>query len=389
MFDKKEYQEMFSRVTASQDTYRRVMTMSRTKRKNGAPLMRAALVAALIAMLAITVSASERVQNWFVSFFAENMDGQLSQAQVEYIEEKAKPVLDSQTHEGWTVELLSAMNDNSTGYIVLGITGPEGVDMTPYIFGNQGVRGHFEGLPDMLEFPEELRYFSWGWTWVEDEDGKANTRNLVIHINPNTKNSGVKPFGEDRVFKLQMINLVREYEDENVRRNLAGSRQKESFSSLSPEETLLVYQHEIIAEGTWEFEVKFESAGTDETVVQLLSQPVSTKASFMQDIPGGGIDDFEYVLKDVLLSGIEMDHLTVSFTFANGEGMPDLILKLEDELVYPHVIMKDGSRIRLIPYGSDGSSTRNLLAEAPLVYEEIDHILMADGTVIPMPEMSK
>jgi hypothetical protein len=92
---------------------------------------------------------------------------------------------------------------------------------------------------------------------------------------------------------------------------------------------------------------------------------------------------------DVLLSGIEMDHLTVSFTFANGEGMPDLILKLEDELVYPHVIMKDGSRIRLIPYGSDGSSTRNLLAEAPLVYEEIDHILMADGTVIPMPKMSK
>ena len=156
MFDKKEYQEMFSRVTASQDTYRRVMTMSRTKRKNGAPLMRAALVAALIVMLAITVSASERVQNW-----------------------------------------------------------------------------------------------------------------------------------------------------------------------------------------------------------------------------------------DVLLSGIEMDHLTVSFIFANGEGMPDLILKLEDELVYPHVIMKDGSRIRLIPYGSDGSSTRNLLAEAPLVYEEIDHILMADGTVIPMPEMSK
>ena len=390
MFDKKEYVEMFSQVTASPEIKRRVMTMNANRKHRKNPIARVALVAALIGLLAATASATERVQSWFAGFFAERSDTQLSQGQVEYIEENAQSSIEAQTHDGWTVELISAMNDNSTGYILLGITGPEGVDMTSYIFGNQGVRGHFAGLPDMLQFPEELRYFSWSWTWVEDYDGKANTRSLVICVNPNTKNSEGKPFGEDRVFALELVNIVREYEDEELRRELTREKQEgEYVAGLSREETLLVYRHEIIAEGTWEFEVKFESISDDDSTVQLISGSISTQAAFMRELPGGGMEDFTFVNEEVLLTGIEMDHLTVSFTFGPCEGVPDLILRDGDNVAYPCAVLKNGQTVRLVPYGGDGGNTQNLLAEAPLVYEEVDHLLMADGTVIPMPEIVK
>lgn len=388
MFDETVYRDAFSQVKASRETCRRVMMMNKKDKrmKAGGTLARIVLIAAVIALMALSVSASETVQNWLVSFFGDKTEGGLSEGQVEYIEENEQQIQAAQTQDGWTVELVSAMNDNSTGYIVLRITGPEGVDITPYIFGNQGIRGHFEGLPDMVSPPADARW-SWGWSWIDDNDGKDNTRNLVLHLNPSTKATDAYPFGEDNVYSLYLKNIVHEYEDEAYRRELMeGKYAGEELPGFTPEETLRLYQHEIIAEGVWEFEVTFEDLSGNGDTLQILSEPVRTKASFMRDIPGGGVDDFEFINEDVLLTGIEMDHLTVSFTFANVEGMPDLMLTEGDTNIYPCVVMKDGSMVQLVPYGSDGSRNQNLLAEAPLVYEEVDYILMADGTIIPMPE---
>jgi len=389
MFDQKEYRETFSQVTASRRTRQEVMNMMNNRKasSSGRTVFRTVVLAALVCALAVTAAASETVRSWFVSFFAESTDGELSQGQVTYIADNAHVILDSQSHDDWTVELLSAMNDHATGYILLRITGPDGVDMTHYIFGNQGVRGHFAGLPDMITPPENTRWYSWGWAWLDDQDGKDNTRNLMIHMNPNTKDTKVKPFSENQKFTLSLINIVREFEDEDYRRELeAGKKADENLSSFTKEETLKLYQHEVIAEGTWEFQIIFEDLSDDCGTVDILSEPITTKACFMRDLPGGEIDDFEFVTEEVLLTKIEMDHLTVSFHFADCEGIPDPVLTDGDEAVYPYVVMRDGNRIRLVPYGSDGSLTMNLLAEAPLVYDEIDHILLADGTVVAMPE---
>ena len=48
--------------------------------------------------------------------------------------------------------------------------------------------------------------------------------------------------------------------------------------------------------------------------------------------------------------------------------------------------MKDGSRIELHDWGAGGVGYSLLEAEAPVVLADVDHILLADGTEIPMPE---
>ncbi|MBR3752655.1 MAG: hypothetical protein IKK50_05935, partial [Ruminiclostridium sp.] len=46
-------------------------------------------------------------------------------------------------------------------------------------------------------------------------------------------------------------------------------------------------------------------------------------------------------------------------------------------------VRKDGSQIGLWPGGAQGRLYQELKAETPLIFDEIDHILLADGTVIP------
>ena len=46
----------------------------------------------------------------------------------------------------------------------------------------------------------------------------------------------------------------------------------------------------------------------------------------------------------------------------------------------------DGTEIKLMPYGSYSAGWVILEAEAPIVFEEVSHISMADGTIIQMPE---
>jgi hypothetical protein len=128
MFDEREYREVFSQVKASPDTFRRVMTMKNEK-KQVRRVPRALLIAALIGLLAFSVSATETVQNWFVDFFERWGGQELNQQQVDYLEENQMTILDGQTHDGWTVEMASAISDGTTAYVIFHVTGPENMDL--------------------------------------------------------------------------------------------------------------------------------------------------------------------------------------------------------------------------------------------------------------------
>ena len=50
-----------------------------------------------------------------------------------------------------------------------------------------------------------------------------------------------------------------------------------------------------------------------------------------------------------------------------------------------YAVMKDGSQVELEDYGGGGRGFAVLTAKAPIVLENVDYILLADGVRIDMP----
>ncbi len=91
---KEEYKKTFQQVTASQETYERVMQMTNKKSRRlvGRTAVKVLLAAVLVLGLAITVSASETIQNWFVSFFADSNRNGLTDSQITYLEDNTQVI---------------------------------------------------------------------------------------------------------------------------------------------------------------------------------------------------------------------------------------------------------------------------------------------------------
>ena len=67
---KDDYKAAFSKVTASEETHRRILNMTQEKKKRRpikGLVFRVPIAAVLVLLLA--VSASAAVQNWFVTYF--------------------------------------------------------------------------------------------------------------------------------------------------------------------------------------------------------------------------------------------------------------------------------------------------------------------------------
>lgn len=267
MFDEQEYREAFSRVTASDGLTRRVMTMKQEQKANVTrrSLGRIALAAALIALMTISVCASESVQNWFISFFADINRGRLSQEQVEYIEENAEPILESQTHNGWTVELHSAIRDDTKAYIIFRIKGPEDVDLSNWTNEEGNLHGQLMFGNCLIPLNKEF-YFSlgehlwtggWGETWQEDGDGLPYTANMVFHLEPDVTKDDREAFGEETVYHFRFEDIVWFWTDLEYEKELEAIMKAEGRYQLTDEEIKRSHLVETLAEGTWEFEISF------------------------------------------------------------------------------------------------------------------------------------
>lgn len=389
MFDEKEYRETFSQVKASQDLTRRVMNM---KTKSSQKLLsrglaRAALVAALLALMAISVSASETVQNWFLDFFKDKSEGDLSQGQVEYIEENAQIISDSQTIDGWMVELRSAISDGTKAYIIIGITAPENVNLEQTVmdgiaqdwFGPENGSMHGDGMQGIVSWSEKsLVLESYRYGLEEDGDGENNTKNLVITLNPNL-DWHTDPFGADIDWYIHIENIVHQYEDAEYRRELMeGEYSGQTDVVFTGEETLRLYKVEVLAEGEWDFTVNFAE---HKVGVELLSQPIAVMMDILRQF-GDGIEDYDYFREPVTVTSVVVRPLSVTLSYENCNGGPGFA-NYDAE---PYVVMLDGSQIILHNYGGGGAGSMILEAETPIVIDEVDCILLPDGTIIPMPE---
>ena len=144
MFDETDYKAAFSKVTASGDTYRRVMNMANKNRRPGSRIISKGLAAAaVISLLAVTAAAAEN--RWFLTYFSDNAEKPLDTEQVQYVEENEQSFDESQTYDGFTMELRSAITDGEKAYICLGITAPEDT-----VLNKTNIEGYAPMKPTLL-----------------------------------------------------------------------------------------------------------------------------------------------------------------------------------------------------------------------------------------------
>ena len=361
----------------------------------------AVLIAAVIALMAIAVTAfaSGNIAGWFQQFFAKQSNTTLTPGQIEFIEENEQVIAETQETNGWTVELKSAITDGKTAYVIFGIAAPErftlgdiidSPDDSRIIPGNAGMKAAGKELftASVPLFSIEHNYtIPYGYKFEEDGDGKANTIDYVFQFNfekiYNDKDILLDdPFGAEFYFCFDKF--VRSYQDTEYEQDLLSTKYKgQTDYMLEPEEVERIHQVEVLTDGLWEFTVSF--ADTQTKTLELIFEPIYAEALASVKIETDKLfTDRKNEIRDVKVTSFKLTALGASITCDYEEDVASALFEYQNlygyEDRYIFVVMKDGTQIPLHSNQSD-----NLIAESPIVLDEVDHILLADGTKIMAP----
>lgn len=350
---KQEYQKTFSQVTASRDVYRRVLNMKqRENRKYGMkPTTKVLLAAVMICLLAVTASAAG-LGKWFVSYFEHSGKQELSQEQQQWVTEQEKFIGQAQTRNGWTVELRSAITDGRLGYILLGVTAPEGQDLTQMLEG-----GGYYGPGNDFLFKSENKVLSCskgffagrvGGNWQEDGDGKNNTLHYVIDFAPEL-------LSEEEASDLLKADVTWHIHIENLVKGDPVER--------------------VLAEGTWDFDFCFPTAAEP---MELLAGDMEMEAPVA--LPGSGEERHKVTLHSI---GLRALGVTVSYEVSReivAEDMQMVYFGKDDPWM---LVMEDGEEITLTWCDTNPvQRTATFSVSAPIVTEYVKSLRLGDGTVI-------
>ena len=232
-----------------------------------------------------------------------------------------------ETYEGYRFDLVSTFTDGYAYEIILYLTAPEGValtdpeDHTVRVKAGNGDSGYC----------------------VEDGDGRLNTCHFILSDyvpEYELPVDGSLPFPKNHVIPVYMEDLYSNYFD---------------FDNIQDVDTLL-------AEGTWEFDVRLSEADTRE--IELLTESIVAKAcvGFMMD----GTDVFE----DRKITSIKLRSMGMELTTEESDA--DF---LSWTGVKSHIVMKDGSQVDIGWNHFD----------RPIDLEQVAYLQLADNTIIPMP----
>ena len=340
MFEEQSYKAVFSKVRASAQTHRIIRDMEpESKSRRAAPLRKAVgtvLAAVLVMMLSVTAFAAVTGAEWFDIFFREGNEVPLSESQVAYIHENTVDISRSVTHEGYTVSVECAISDGYTLYMNVKLTAPEGVvlnaDDYGFVYQN---RSQF--YPADGSNPAR----SGSWHMVNDDP------------NDNTVYFPMKWQGEGlHIGSKWILDLT----------DVAQYQQREDGSL---EETIL-------AKGNFRFEITI--AGTGDYEVELLEQPLAYTAKVYDS-------DTEYREVEIALTSVVLRPMSANIKI---EGWNDTFRLAGFAML--KVVMKDGTAVEMT-MRSGGNGENGYSLSAPVIMEEVDHILLPDGTGIPMPAL--
>ena len=260
--------------------------------------------------------------------------------------------------------------------------------------GNDSLASNMDRPPAIVQYPKGVMPSSMQMTWQEDGDGKDNTKNYVLTIEPNIAASTVDPFGANAQWKIHIENLVRTYDDEEYKQELLNTKYKGDYGVMfTHEETKRMKQQEVLVEGIWEFTITFANQQSVSEEGELLSSPIQTTV----EIPwryGENLWDVADVRRDITVTSILLEPFSVKVSYepvGEGWGWPNIYFDDGDldhnDYIYASCIFEDGSKIILHDWGNGGEGEERyklLEPDSPLVLEEVQCIQMPDGTKIYM-----
>lgn len=126
--------------------------------------------------------------------------------------------------------------------------------------------------------------------------------------------------------------------------------------------------NDTLAEGEWLFPIHFDEQNGDYRELELLSQPVSAKASTCWRMDGTDVTD---VLETFRVTSVKVRRMSIKLTSDAGENADFFLFYGASS----YAVMKDGSRVEIM----------NSEFVEPIDLEELDYILLADGTKLPAP----
>lgn len=234
------------------------------------------------------------------------------------------------TQNGYTVTLKSVKTDGYVARILVGLTAPEGMDIESLDIGTGSAIDEFSPLFGQA-------YGSAGFNDIPDGDGLANTKDLIMEANLYLKD-GTTPFAAGSVWKLHIEDIWVDQFRETER---------------------------ILAEGEWTFQIVFGGNNADYTELELLPEPITAKGCI------GWKSDGTDVFEELEITSIKLRSFSIELTSENSAA--DFFCFTGQ---FSYIVMKDGRKVEF---------TSGMLPE-PIDLSQVSHILLADGTKIPVPE---
>lgn len=235
------------------------------------------------------------------------------------------------TQNGYTLKLKSVETDGYVARVVVGVTAPEDVDIESL---NISTGRTFFRTPG-----RDSNGINGDFNDVTGDDGLANTKDLVAEFTVSFRD-GLRPFELGATWDLDITDLY-------VDQWLPTSR--------------------VLTEGDWHFFITIDESCTNYREIELLSEPITLKAS-----TGWGEDGTDR-LEAFPVTSVKLRSQSISLTADTGEKTYADFFCFNGTIAC--VVMKDGSRVDIL----------NQCLEKPIDLDQADYVLLPGDTKLPVP----
>ena len=232
---------------------------------------------------------------------------------------------------GYTLKLKSVETDGYVARVVVGVTAPEDVDIESL---NISTGRTFFRTPG-----RDSNGINGDFNDVTDDDGLANTKDLVAEFTDPFLD-GLRPLELGAAWDLDITDLY-------VDQWRPTSR--------------------VLTEGDWHFSITIDESCTNYREIELLSEPITLKAST------GWRADGTDCLEAFPVTSMKLRSQSISLTADTGENTYADFFCFDRTIAC--VVLKDGSRVDIL----------NQCLEKPIDLDQADYVLLPGDTKLPVP----